>query len=127
MQTVITGRHLEITAAAHSQIAKKLGRIDRLLHDSAVSAQCIVSHERGVYVFDLTVHARADHMLHAVGRNARLATAVVQATDRVAQQAHVRLECARRRLRSAGRRSPCLSRNRILQRKIQAYQQRRDL
>ena len=87
MKLNITGRHLEITAAARTHIEKRVGRIDRLLHDSAVSAQCTVSQERGVYVFDVTMHARADHMLHAVARSARLATAVSLATDRVGQQA----------------------------------------
>jgi len=87
MTITITGRHLDITTAARAHIEKEIGRIDRLLHDSAVSAQCAFWRERGAYVFETTVHARADHMLHAVARSARLQTAVSLAAAKVSQQA----------------------------------------
>ena len=87
MKINITGRHLAITDAARSQIEKRIGRVDRLLHDSVVSAQCTVSRERGAYLFDVTIHARGDHMLHALARSTRLTTAVSIAADKVGQQA----------------------------------------
>ena len=87
MKIGITGRRLEISESARARIATKVGRIDRLLHDSAVSAQCTVRLERGTYVVEVTVHARADHMLHAIARGARLPAAVTLAVDKVAQQA----------------------------------------
>ena len=87
MKISITGRHLEVSEAARAQIEKNVGRIDRLLHDSAVSAQCAFWEERGAYVVEITIHARADHMLHAVARSTRLAAAVSLAFDKVGQQA----------------------------------------
>ena len=87
MNISITGRHLEISEAARAQIEKKVGRIDRLLHDSAVSAQAACWQERGAYVFEVTIHARADHILHAVARGPRLTAAVSLAVDKVGQQA----------------------------------------
>jgi len=87
MKLTLTGRHVEINETARQQIEKKLSRIDRLLRDGAVSAQCVVSQERGRVVCELTVHARQDHMLHGVGRDAQLARAFSLAVDKVAQQA----------------------------------------
>ena len=87
MKISITGRHLDVSEAARTQIEKKAERIDRLLHDSAVSAQCAFWEERGAYVCEVTIHARADHMLHAVARSPRLLTSVSLAFDRVGQQA----------------------------------------
>jgi ribosomal subunit interface protein len=87
MKISITGRHLEISEAARAQIEKKMGRIDRLLHESAVSAQCTFWQERGAFVVEITIHARADHMLHAVARSPRLPAAVALAVEKVGQQA----------------------------------------
>jgi putative sigma-54 modulation protein len=87
MKLILTGRHMEIGEADRQQIEKKLARIDRLLRDSAVSAQCVVWQERGRTVCELTVHARQDNMLHAVGRHGQLMRAFTLAADKVLQQA----------------------------------------
>ena len=88
MKLTVTGRHVAVTDAIRSDITKRVGRLHRVLNNSAVSAQCIVSRERQSFICDLTVHASGDHMLHAVGRDPRLATAITQAVERVGQQAH---------------------------------------
>jgi putative sigma-54 modulation protein len=87
MKLTITGRHLEIPDAARQQIDRKLKYLERLLNDSVVSAQCVLSQERGMYVCEVTVHARQDHTLHGLGRHAQVARAVTLAADKVAQQA----------------------------------------
>jgi putative sigma-54 modulation protein len=48
----------------------------------------VIAQERQQFVFELTVHARGDHTLHAVARHARLTSAVVAAVEKVGQQAH---------------------------------------
>ena len=104
MKITLTGRHMDVPEAARQQIESKLKRIDRLLNDSAVSAQCVLWQERGRLVCELTVHARQDHMLHGVGRDAQLPRAVALAIDKVVQQAQ-RLKDrwkTRRRLKGAG-------------------------
>ena len=88
MRLLVTGRHLTVSDAARQDIERRLGRIDRLLDDSAVSAQCVVSRERQMHVCELTVHARGDHMLHGVGRGSRLSVAATAAIAKVEQQAH---------------------------------------
>ena len=87
MKRNVTGRQVEISRAARQQIDRKLSQLDRLLRDSAVSAQCVLSQQRGAVVCEFTVHARQDHILHAVGRHAQLARAVALAGDKVSQQA----------------------------------------
>src|SRR5262245_30410777 len=87
MKLTMTGRHLDLSTAARQQIARKLSRLERLMNESAVSAQCILSLQRGLYVCELTVHAREDHMLHGLGRDAQMARAVTLAVQKVAQQA----------------------------------------
>lgn len=87
MKLSVTGRHLTVAAATRHEIAKKLSRLERFLNDSAVSAQCVVAQERQAFVCEITVHARGDHMLHGVGKDARLSMAITAAAERVTQQA----------------------------------------
>ncbi|HYN08639.1 MAG TPA: ribosome-associated translation inhibitor RaiA [Vicinamibacterales bacterium] len=87
MKLSVTGRHVAVSDAVREGISSKVRRLDRVLNDSAVSAQCVIARERQLFVCELTVHARGDHMLHAVARHARLPSAVTAAVDKVGQQA----------------------------------------
>jgi putative sigma-54 modulation protein len=87
MKLTVTARHVDLSEPARQQVQGKLQRLERLLADNAVSAQCVLSRERGRYVCELTVHARQDHMLRALGRDAQMVRAVTMAVEKVAQQA----------------------------------------
>jgi putative sigma-54 modulation protein len=87
MKLTVTGRHLEVTDTARQQIDRKLQKLHRVLNDSAMSAQCVVSRERGQFVCEMSVHARGDHRLHGVGRSTQIATAAALAVAKVGQQA----------------------------------------
>jgi putative sigma-54 modulation protein len=87
MKLTVTGRHMTVSPAAHEQVQRQLKRLERLLGDSALTAQCIIGREGNEYVCDLTVHARGDHMLHAKARHTRLQTAVSGAAQKAGQQA----------------------------------------
>lgn len=87
MTLSVTGRHIEISPLVRQQIQNKFARLERLLNDSAVSAQCIVDKERQRFVCEITLHARGDHMLVGVGRHERLLSAVGAAIAKVSQQA----------------------------------------
>lgn len=107
MKLTITGRQLEVPGTARQQIDRKVKHLERLLNDSVVSTQCVIAQQRGVYVCELTLHARQDHILHAVGRDPLLPRAVALASDKVAQQAQ-RLKDrwkTRRRVNGQGPRS----------------------
>ena len=104
MKLTVTGRHVAVTESTREQIATRIRRLDRLLQDRAVSAQCVVSQERQVMTCDLTVHVGGGHALHGVGRDARVVTAVGQAIEKVAQQA-TRLSDRQRARRRPGPRA----------------------
>jgi ribosome-associated translation inhibitor RaiA len=82
MKLTVTGRHMELSAAARQSITRKLARLNRLLNDNAISAQCVVWEQRGVVVCELTVHARQDHMLHGMARHAQLVQQAQRLKDR---------------------------------------------
>jgi putative sigma-54 modulation protein len=87
MKLIVTGRHVEVAGAVRQEISTRLQRLERLLSDSAVSAQCVLWRERGEYACELTVHARGDHMLHGLGRGSQIGTAVTAAVTKVSRQA----------------------------------------
>jgi putative sigma-54 modulation protein len=102
MKLTVTGRHLTVSEGVRTLLGRKLTRLERLLNDSAVSAQCIVGRDGQAYVCELTVHARGDHMLHAVGRHARLPSAITAAVEKAARQAQRVTERWKARRRKGG-------------------------
>ena len=87
MRLLVTGRKVDITPALRQLIERKLVRAQRLLNDTAVSAQVILRVEKYRRVADVTIHARGDHMLHGIGEDQDWASAVKGAIDKIAQQA----------------------------------------
>jgi len=87
MKLTVTGRHMTVSRAAQQQVEKQLRRLDRLLGDSALSAQCVIGREGIAYTCELTIHARGDHNLHAKAKDPRLQVAVSGAAQKAGQQA----------------------------------------
>jgi ribosomal subunit interface protein len=87
LKLTVTGRHLAIAETNRQLIRRKMRRLERVLNDSAVSAQCVVARERELHVCEVTLHARGDHTLHGVARHARLPAAITGAVDKVSRQA----------------------------------------
>jgi putative sigma-54 modulation protein len=87
MRLELTGRHLEITPALRRLVDRKLARLERLLNDSAVSAQVVLTAEKRARRADVTLHARGEKFLHGVGESAKWETSLTQALDKIAQQA----------------------------------------
>ncbi|HSG01672.1 MAG TPA: ribosome-associated translation inhibitor RaiA [Vicinamibacterales bacterium] len=87
MKLTVTGRHLTVSPAARDQVERQLRRLERLLGDSALSAQCVLSREGVEHTCELTIHARGDHTLYAKARHGRLQQAVSGAAQKVGQQA----------------------------------------
>jgi putative sigma-54 modulation protein len=67
MRLELTGRHVDITPGLRRLIDTKLTKLDRLLNDRAVSAQCVLKLERHRHCVELTLHARGETFMHAVG------------------------------------------------------------
>jgi putative sigma-54 modulation protein len=87
MRLELTGRHVDITPALGRTVDRKLARLERMLNDSAVSAQVVLTAEKRLRRADITLHARGEKFLHGEGSAAKWETALSLAMDRIAQQA----------------------------------------
>ncbi len=87
MRLELTGRHLDITPPLRTLIERRLSKIERLLRDSAVSAQIVCSIEKYRHQIDMTIHARGDHMLHGLGQGTTWQMALKGAVAKIEKQA----------------------------------------
>jgi putative sigma-54 modulation protein len=87
MRLELTGRHVDITPALRRLIDGKLAKLERLLNDQALSAQAVLTRERGRHRVDITLHARGEKFLHGFGFATTWELAVRNAIDKIAQQA----------------------------------------
>ena len=87
MRLELTGRHVDITPVLRRAVDAKLSRLTRMLNDNAVSAQVVLTRERRKRRADVTLHARGERFLHAVGASGSWEASMSQAIDKIAQQA----------------------------------------
>jgi putative sigma-54 modulation protein len=87
MRLELTGRHVEITPTLRRLVDTKLAKLERVLNDSAVSAQAVLTLEKRRRRADITVHARGEKFLHGVGDSATWEMSVGEAIDKITQQA----------------------------------------
>src|SRR4051812_43489542 len=87
MRLELTGRQVEITPALRRLVVTKLGKLERLLNDRAVSAQAVLSQLKNGCRADITLHARGEKFLHGVGKGATWEPCVGDAVAKIVQQA----------------------------------------
>ncbi|MDO8793440.1 MAG: ribosome-associated translation inhibitor RaiA [Vicinamibacterales bacterium] len=87
MRLNLTGRHLDITPALRRLVTTRVGKLERVLNDSAVSAQVVLAREKHRHLTEITLHARGEQFLHAVGDTGDWKTSLADATDKLAHQA----------------------------------------
>lgn len=87
MRLDLTGRHVDITPGVRRVIDGKLARLERMLNDSAVSAQVVLSKEKNGSRADVTLHARGEKFLHGQGRGENFAAAMAEAVEKLVHQA----------------------------------------
>jgi putative sigma-54 modulation protein len=87
MRLELTGRHVDITPSIRRLVEAKLGKLDRLLNDSALSAQAVLTREKHRHRTDITVHARGEKFLHGVGDSGNWETSLSAAIGKISQQA----------------------------------------
>lgn len=87
MRLDLTGKHVDITDGVRRVIETKLARLERKLNDRALSAQIVLSREKGNSRVDVTLHARGEKFLHGIGKGASFGVAMADATDKLSQQA----------------------------------------
>jgi ribosomal subunit interface protein len=87
MRIELTGRHEEVTPALRRLVDASLNKIDRLLNDSAVSAQVVLTREKNRLHAEITLHARGENFLHSVATSTAWRDSLAKATEKIAQQA----------------------------------------
>ena len=87
MRLELTGRHVDITPALRRLVETKIGKLERVLNDSAVSAQAVLTREKHRHRTDITLHARGEKFLHGVGDSASWEASLSAAIAKISQQA----------------------------------------
>ena len=87
MRLELTGRHIRITPSIRRLIEQRLSPMMRLLNDSAVSAQVVLTKLKLLVQAEVTLHARGEHFLHAEATGRDVDAALKAAADKVDRQA----------------------------------------
>jgi putative sigma-54 modulation protein len=87
MRLELTGRHVVITPALRRLVDTKLSKLKRLLNDSAVSAQAVLTREKHIHRADITLHARGEKFLHGFASTDSWETSIVEAIAKISRQA----------------------------------------
>ena len=87
MRLELTGHQVDVTPVLRRLVERKLVKLDRLLADSAISAQVVLRREPRRHRADITLHARGEKFLHGAGEGDRWDPALVAAIDKIVQQA----------------------------------------
>jgi putative sigma-54 modulation protein len=107
MRLELTGRHVDITPTLRRLVDTKLAKLERMLNDSVVSAQAVLTREKHRHRTDITLHARGEKFLHGVGDSGTWEASVSAAIDKITQQAQkVKGKWQERKRRGSGRSLP---------------------
>ncbi len=107
MRLEITGRHVEVTAPLRQLIDKRVAKLLRVLNDSAVSVNVILTKEKYRHNTEILIHARGNHMMRGVGEGNAWRLSVQKAAEAVEQQAQrLKTKWTDRRRKSSLRRAP---------------------
>ena len=86
MRLELTGRHVTITPTTRALVEGRLARMARVLNDSIVSVQVVVTREKTRHHVEMTLHARGDHFLHGEATGRDLRAAVGAAAEKLEHQ-----------------------------------------
>lgn len=110
MRVDITGRNVDITPALRQLIDKRLAKLARLLNDSVVSVQVILTKEKYRHRAEVNLHARGDHMMRGLGEGNAWPISLRQAAEKLEQQAQtLKSKWEQRKRLGAGARVPATS------------------
>jgi ribosomal subunit interface protein len=87
MQIEITGHRMAVSSYLKSLVATKMARVFRHLSHAGLSATVVVSREKLDKLVEVTVHARGENFLHAVGNGPSWKFASTMVAERLDHQA----------------------------------------
>ena len=86
MRVELTGHQVEISPTLRTLVDRKLAKVKRMLNDNGMSAGVVVKKERVHNVVEITLHARGERFLHAVGKADTWQAAMTTAVAKVLHQ-----------------------------------------
>jgi putative sigma-54 modulation protein len=106
MRLELTGRNVEITPVLRTLVDRKLAKLTRVLNDSIVSAQVVLTREKYRHVTDMSLHMRGDHVLAGKTAGDTWVASVGRAVEKIEQQAsRVKGKWAERKRRATSART----------------------
>jgi putative sigma-54 modulation protein len=87
MRLELTGRHVTITPSIRKLVDEQLKHVLRMLNDSAVSGQIVLTKEKSRVHCDATIHARGEKFLHGEASGRDLEAALAGAVAKIDRQA----------------------------------------
>ena len=86
MRVELTGHQIEISPGLRTLVDRKLAKVTRVLNDNGMSAGVVVKKERANNIVEITLHARGERFLHAVGKADTWQAAITTAVAKVLHQ-----------------------------------------
>ena len=68
MRVELTGHQVDISPGLRNLVDRKLAKVHRVWNDAGVSAGIIVKKEKVRNIVEITLHARGERFMHAVGK-----------------------------------------------------------
>ncbi len=87
MRLELTGRHITVTAAIRKIVDQRIAHLGRVLNDSVVSIQVVLTGEKSRCRAEVTLHARGEHFMHGEATGRDPVAAVISAFDKADRQA----------------------------------------
>lgn len=86
MRVELTGHQVDISPGLRNLVDRKLAKVTRVLNDAGVSAGVVVKKEKIQNVVEITLHARGERFMHAVGKAETWQAAMTAAVAKLMHQ-----------------------------------------
>jgi putative sigma-54 modulation protein len=86
MRVELTGHQVDISPGLRQLVERKFAKVSRVLDSAALSAGVVVKKEKVNNVVEITLHARGEHHLHAVGKAQSWQSAMTLAVAKLLHQ-----------------------------------------
>ena len=87
MRVELTGHQVEISPGLRNLVDRKLLKVSRVLDSAGLSAGVVAKKERVNNVVEITIHARGERHMHAVGKAQTWQSAMTLAVAKLLHQA----------------------------------------
>jgi putative sigma-54 modulation protein len=86
MRVELTGHQVEISPGLRNLVDRKLAKVTRVINDAGVSVGVVVKKEKVHNVVEITLHARGERFMHAIGKGETWQTAMTTAVAKLMHQ-----------------------------------------